>query len=401
METCALVGRQPILDRDQRAFGHELLYRSADGGGPAGVDGDRMTSRVVLDAFLAIGIERVVGNGLAFVNVTREFLLDDDPPPLPRERVVLEILEDAVIDEELIGAVRSWRERGFTIALDDFVYDPRWEPLLPLASVIKVEVPALDEAGLAEHVRRLRRDGVRLLAEKVETRAEFEELRALGFDLFQGYFFARPEVVSGRRLPENRLATVQLLGALQRPDVDLAKVDALVSQDVALSYKLLRCINSAAFALPRRVESIHRAVVFLGLRALKRLVALAAMAGAEDKPSELVRIALVRARMCERLCAALPGIDEDSGFTVGLFSTLESLMDAPLAEILDKLPLAEEVSAALLAGEGLLGEVLACVLAYERCDWDHARAAGLDPAAIGRAYAEAVDWSYQISAGLV
>jgi len=401
VETCALVGRQPILDRDQRAFGHELLYRSADGGGPAGVDGDRMTSRVVLDAFLAIGIERVVGNGLAFVNVTREFLLDDDPPPLPRERVVLEILEDAVIDEELIGAVRSWRERGFTIALDDFVYDPRWEPLLPLASVIKVEVPALDEAGLAEHVRRLRRDGVRLLAEKVETRAEFEELRALGFDLFQGYFFARPEVVSGRRLPENRLATVQLLGALQRPDVDLAKVDALVSQDVALSYKLLRCINSAAFALPRRVESIHRAVVFLGLRALKRLVALAAMAGAEDKPSELVRIALVRARMCERLCAALPGIDEDSGFTVGLFSTLESLMDAPLAEILDKLPLAEEVSAALLAGEGLLGEVLACVLAYERCDWDHARAAGLDPAAIGRAYAEAVDWSYQISAGLV
>ncbi len=401
METCALVGRQPILDRDQRAFGHELLYRSADGGGPAGVDGDRMTSRVVLDAFLAIGIERVVGNGLAFVNVTREFLLDDDPPPLPRERVVLEILEDAVIDEELIGAVRSWRERGFTIALDDFVYDPRWEPLLPLASVIKIEVPALDEAGLAEHVRRLRRDGVRLLAEKVETRAEFEELRALGFDLFQGYFFARPEVVSGRRLPENRLATVQLLGALQRPDVDLAKVDALVSQDVALSYKLLRCINSAAFALPRRVESIHRAVVFLGLRALKRLVALAAMAGAEDKPSELVRIALVRARMCERLCAALPGIDEDSGFTVGLFSTLESLMDAPLAEILDKLPLAEEVSAALLAGEGLLGEVLACVLAYERCDWDHARAAGLDPAAIGRAYAEAVDWSYQISAGLV
>lgn len=401
METCALVGRQPILDRDQRAFGHELLYRSADGGGPAGVDGDRMTSRVVLDAFLEIGIERVVGDGLAFVNVTREFLLDDDPPPLPRERVVLEILEDAVIDEELIGAVRSWRERGFTIALDDFVYDPRWEPLLPLASVIKIEVPALDEAGLAEHVRRLRRDGVRLLAEKVETRAEFEELRALGFDLFQGYFFARPEVVSGRRLPENRLATVQLLGALQRPDVDLAKIDALVSRDVALSYKLLRCINSAAFALPRRVESIHRAVVFLGLRALKRLVALAAMAGAEDKPSELVRIALVRARMCERLCAALPGIDEDSGFTVGLFSTLESLMDAPLAEILDKLPLAEEVSAALLAGEGLLGEVLACVLAYERCDWDHARAAGLDPAAIGRAYAEAVDWSYQISAGLV
>lgn len=399
--THAFLGRQPILDRQLKVFGHELLFRSGEANRAQVLDGDQATAAVVVNAFVEFGIERVVGPAHAFVNITREFLLAEEPPPFPPDRVIMEILEDEVVDDALVAAVRGLTKAGYRFALDDFVFDPRWEPLLPLASVVKVEVPALDDAGLAEHIRLLRCYDLHLLAEKVETKAEFEHLRELGFDLFQGYFFARPEVLQGQRIPDNRMATLRLLACLQKSDADIDEIESVVSQDVGLSYKLLRFINSASVGLPRKVDSIHRAVVLMGLGPLKRIATLAAMAGQSDKPSELMRVALVRARMCELLCADRVGLDGDSGFTVGLFSTLESLMDAPFADILAKVPLAEEVTAALLDSEGPLGEILNCALAYERCDWPRATCNGTDIEAISGAYTEAVQWSYETGGGLL
>ncbi len=397
----AVVGRQPILDRDQQVYGHELLYRSSDGGGPMGVDGDTATSTVVLSSFLDLGLEHVVGRGRAFINVTRAFLLAEEAPPFPPGRVVMEVLEHEAVDTPLIDAVTARAAEGYEFALDDFVWDRCWEPLLPLVGVVKVEIPALDERQTADHVERLRRYDVKLLAEKVETEPEYLRLHALGFDLFQGYFFARPELVSGQRMADNRVATLRLLSVLQRAEIDLGEVDRLVSQDVGLSYKLLRYINSAFFALPQPVESIRRAVVFLGLATLKRIVMLAAIAGGGGGPSELIRVALVRARMCELLCERRGGLDTDSGFTIGLFSMLEAMIGAPLPEILDKLPLADDISAALLAHQGPFGTMLAATLAYERCDWDDIAAGPLPLELLAEVYPLAVDWAYQASAELL
>ena len=198
--TEALVGRQPILDRDLNVFGYELLFRP-DQLNPNPVNGESATSRVVNNAFVDIGLDRIVGEHLAFINVTRDFLLEQFELPFPKDRVVLEVLEDVHIDDTLIEAVHSLSEAGFVIALDDFVYQAKWEPLLECARIVKLDVRVFSEAELEEQMRFLRPHAAQLLAEKVETSEEFDRLRRLGFDYFQGYFLCKPQLVSGKQRP--------------------------------------------------------------------------------------------------------------------------------------------------------------------------------------------------------
>ncbi|MBI5041049.1 MAG: HDOD domain-containing protein [Gammaproteobacteria bacterium] len=295
------IGRQPIFDRDLNVFAYELLFRSGTQNHAGEFDGDQATSQVIVNAFIEIGLDQIVGTHRAFINLTRSFVTSSTPLPFPKDRVVLEVLEDIRPDAEVIASVRSLAEQGYTVALDDFVFNDDLKPLVELAQIVKIDLMALSREQLDEHVRLLRGYNVKLLAEKIETQEEFEHCKELGFEYFQGYFLSKPNIVQSQQLPPNRLAVLQLLSKLQDPESDAGEVEKLVSQDVALSYKLLRYINSAFFALPKKIDSIRQAVVYLGTSAIKTWITLLVVAGLGNKPTELVIQAMQRAKMCELL----------------------------------------------------------------------------------------------------
>lgn len=387
------IGRQPIYDRRLKVFAYELLYRGSETNAAGQVNGEQATSQVILNTFMDIGLENIVGPHQAFINMTRDFLLMEDPLPFPVDRVVLEILEDVQVDARLVHAVRALARDGYLIALDDFVFDESKRALVEIAHIIKIDLLALDRAALHEHVDMLRGSKVKLLAEKVETQDDFEHCRALGFDYFQGYFFCRPKVIKGQRVPANRLTTLHLLAKLQNPEAQVNELDRIIAHDVTLSYRLLRLVNSAYYALPKQVESIRQAVVYLGSRTIKMWASLLALSNIDDKPGELLTTSLVRARMCELLATAarLPSLD--SFFTVGMFSALDAILDTPMDRVLQALPLSEEIRAALLHHEGAPGAALKCVLAYERGDWDAVAFQDLSEQTLKDSYLAAIAWA--------
>lgn len=391
------LGRQPIFDRELNAVAYELLFRGAASAGQANVvDGDQATSQVILNAFLDMDLDQVVDQGLAFVNFTRAFLTSEEDLPFPVGRVVVEVLEDIEPDAEVIAGIQRLKAAGHIIALDDFIFHEKLRPLVELAQIIKIDLMAIDRASLIQHVETLRPYRVKLLAEKIETHEEFEFCKELGFDYFQGYFLSKPKVIEGQRIPASRLATLRLLAELQNPEALPDDIARTVSEDVSLSYRLLRMVNSAMFALPRQVDTIRQAVVYLGNKAIKNWASLLVTAGIDDKPAELIRTALVRARSCERLAELKGYKNSEQFFTVGLFSVLDALMDVPLAEILNKLPLSAEIIEALLQGEGPAGAALAGIAAYERWDWESIESGNIAPGLISQAFVEAMQWASEI-----
>lgn len=393
------IGRQPIFDRNLEVYAYELLFRGGNlnQATQANVpfDGDRATSQVIVNAFIEIGLERIVGNQPAFINLTRSFVTAPTPLPFPQDRVVLEILEDIEPDAEVLAGLRALAGQGYQVALDDFVFKEDRRALLELAHIVKIDLLAVPREEIQAQVALLRRHDVKLIAEKVETREDFEQCRDLGFDYFQGYFLSRPNIVQGRQLPPNRLAVLQLLARLQDPQAGPGDIERLVAQDVALSYKLLRYINSAFFALPKKIESIRQAVVYLGTRAIRTWVSLLVVAGLDDKPAALVNQAMQRARMCELLAQRARCPQPEAFFTVGLFSLLEALIDAPLETILDSLPFTDDIRNALLRQEGLYGEALTCAIAYEHGRFAGARFQRLGPTDMTDAYLAATYWADQ------
>ncbi|MFM1892350.1 MAG: hypothetical protein RLZ44_1427 [Pseudomonadota bacterium] len=380
------VGRQAIFDRDLQLYGYELLYR-----GPRESNGDRASSVTLLDAFLELGIERVVGPHRAFVNLTQRFFTELPPLPLASQRVVLEILEDVPVDAALLDGLRVLRARGFQIALDDYLYEAKWEPVLPLVDIVKVDVPGAGWAAIEGRSAGLQERGLRLLAEKVETHDDYQRLHDLGFDYFQGFFFARPHTVSGRRMPDNHAVLLRLLARINDPMVSIQELEALITQDASLSYKVLRFINSAAVGLPRRVDSIRQAVVYMGLERIRGWASLMALSGVEKRPQEIILIGLVRAYQCETLLRLRGQGSPEKAYTVGLFSILDALLDLPMREVVAQLPLPDEVNAALLEGSGLYGAALACALALEQGKDPIAPCTGLSADLVAESYLDSLE----------
>jgi EAL and modified HD-GYP domain-containing signal transduction protein len=388
------IGRQPIYDRKLDVYAYELLFRAASDNSANFTDGDKATSDVIVNTFLEIGLDNIVGNRLAFINLTRAFFVGEHTISLPRDRVVLELLEDIEADEEVVDSVKRLADQGYSIALDDFIYHESLQPLVQLADIVKIDIMSMSRDEIRDHVHALRQHPLRLLAEKVETQEEHDYCMELGFDYFQGYFFAQPKVIRGQRLPNNRLAILKLLSRLQDPEISSKQLEELIAQDVAFSYRILRYVNSAAYAPPRKIESIHQAVVRLGLQTIKSWTALLAMSQVDNKPAELVVTAMIRGKMAEEMARALDADQPDSFFTVGLFSALDALMDNSMEEILTQLPLADHIAQALLhKGGGLHGEVLNCVLAYERGEWENLGCSELGTHRIRNCYLEAVQWA--------
>ena len=387
------IGRQPIYDRKLGVYAYELLFRSEQSNAADITDGDKATSDVIVNAFLEIGLDNIVNKRKAFINLTRSFFVNHQTISLPKDRVVLELLEDIEADDEVIEGVMRLSEQGYTIALDDFIYHESLKPLVKLANLIKIDIMSLDRNEIRDHVQALRKHPVKLVAEKVETQQDFDYGKDLGFDYFQGYFFAQPKVIRSRRLPNNRIAILKLLRRLQDPDITPDQFEDLVAQDVAFSYRILRYVNSAAYSLSRKIESIQQAVVIIGLQTIKSWTTLLAMSQVDNKPTELVVTAMVRGKMAEELARAEKYEGPDAFFTIGLFSALDALMDNTMEEILTQLPLAEHISNALLHHQGVHGEILSCVLAYERGEWEQVKSSTLSMSRIRDCYLSAVHWA--------
>lgn len=391
------LGRQAIFDRQRQVAAYELLYRHNDQTDLAERDDRYATSVVMVDALMSIGFERLVGAHRAFLNMDTASLLAELPLSLPPQRVVIEVLETVAPDPPVLEALRHLRERGYRIALDDVVYQSALDPLLELADIVKVDLPAIAAGDLPDQVAALRRFGVQLLAEKVETETQFERAQALGFSLFQGYWLARPKTVVGSRGPNDRQSMLRLAARLQDPGLQTRELYDLVRHNASLSHRLMRYINSATFYLSRRIDSLRQAVVLLGQRQIGQIAALLLLDEGDSPPHELLGMTLLRARLCE-LLARERKLDPDAAFTVGLFSTAGLLLNQPLATVLKDLPLSQPVVRAVLHREGGLGRLLEAAIEYEQGHFEHpavTELAGLDLTAL---YVNAVDFTQNILA---
>jgi EAL and modified HD-GYP domain-containing signal transduction protein len=398
----AYVARQPILDPAGQVFGYELLYRAAADAVSCQDSRDLAAARVLSDAVLTLGLETLTGGRRAFMNATRHMLLNDLITVLAPESIVIEVLEDVGVDDEVIGACRRLRERGYSLALDDFTLETGAAALLPFVRYVKVDVlsTSLEER---RRIEKTMPEGVKLVAEKVETAEVFDEARAHGYKLFQGYYFCRPTTFSGGALSARRLAYARLLAALNKANVSVNSVEDLVKHDASLTYRVLRCINSAAFGIRREIQSIRQALVLLGLEQVRKWASVWALAGLNGgASSELVTIAILRARSCELVARETMGDDSASEyFLLGLCSLLDAMLGQPMDAAVAELPLSDNVRKALLGEPNPARALLDSVIAHERGEWDEAArlaaALSIKPERLPAAYADALKWARELT----
>jgi len=397
-----LIARQPIYNRTQHVFGYELLYQPGKDSNLVCDSDDAAASQVVIDALTEIGVDNLVAQRKVFVRLSRGFISGKYPLPLPENRLIVEVPAAVGADADVIDGIKFLARQGYSIALADYVYSEAGLPLLALANIVKVDVQALSEEELRYHFSVLQEHShLKLLADNIEIPDEYEVCKELGFNYFQGHFFSRPKLVRRTRMPSNQLALMRLLAEVQRPDVNIPKLEAMISQDVGLSYKLLRYINSAFFGLPKPVESIQRAVVFLGTQVIQKWTTLLVLSRVEDKPAELMVTAVVRAKMCEILAKAVEYEHEDTCFTVGLLSVLEALLDMPMEKVLAMLTLTDEVNQALLRFDGVPGKLLKVTQQYEFGDWQQLDYPELEEDIIMDAYLQSIAWASEACSALL
>jgi len=386
------------LDREQNTYGYELLFRS----GPENFflcnDADRATCNTI-DFSLLFGSAALTGRHPAFINCTRNVLLNDVITLLPRDRIVIEVLENVVADEQTIAACDRLRRAGYVIALDDYVPTPDTLRLLPFADMVKVDFLATDSARQAAIAADMRRRGIKLLAEKVETIDHFQFAMRLGYHYFQGYFFCKPQTITMIDLPCSKLTYINVLNIASRDIYEVEELERAILQEPSLCYRLLRYLNSAAFGL-FPVRSIRHALALLGRREIRKWVSIVvAISVSYDRPAEMILSALSRARTCETL-ATLTGEDTSGAFMVGLLSLMDAILDRPMEMLISQLPLAAECKDALRGSRSSLGRLLHLAICCERGAWSEisqtAAASTMAEDAIVDAYREACRWSNEV-----
>lgn len=398
----AYVARQPILDSSGRVFGYELLYRAAADATSCDDVRDLAAARVLSDAVLTLGLDTLTGGRRAFVNVTRHMLLNELVTVMSPDTVVVEVLEDVVVDADVVAACARLRERGYSIALDDFRLRAGADALLPYANYVKVDVLSTSNEE-RRCIEAAMPAGVKLVAEKVESADVFEDARGFGYELFQGYYFCRPTTFSGGALSARRLAYARLLAALSQTDVSINNIEDLIKHDASLTYRVLRCINSAAFGVRREIQSIRQALVLLGLDQVRKWASVWALAGLNGGSSaELVTIAILRARSCELVATSALGPERASEyFLLGLCSLIDAMLGQPMNAAVADLPLSENVRQALLGESNTARGILDAVVAYERGEWDEAaRIASTVSVGAERlplAYSDALKWARELT----
>ncbi|MGD0832214.1 MAG: HDOD domain-containing protein [Terracidiphilus sp.] len=389
------VARQPILDLRGRVHGYELLFRAGPETAFRG-NGD-MATRTMLDNTVLFGLEKLTVGLPAFVNCTREALTEDLLHVLPPGMTVLEILEDIEPTQDVIDACRTLKGYGFRIALDDFTWKPKFDPLVQLADYIKVDFLLSGAEARRALLWRLRGAAVALVAEKIETQEEYKQACLEGFTLFQGYYFCRPALIQNRKIPENRVSQIEILSLLHSDVIDIRKLTRALKHDASLTYRLLRLVNSPMCAMRQEVRSIQAALLAVGEDAFRRMATLAICSElSSGQPVEVLRMGYVRGRFCE-LASALCGLDSTEQYLLGLLSLLPAMLRIPVEELAPTLPLRGEIRGALLGKANPERVLLQWLECYERGDWEacdaSVEAVHIDQEILAACYAEAVLWA--------
>ncbi|WDP90096.1 MAG: HDOD domain-containing protein [Desulfobacter sp.] len=370
------VARQPVFTAEKKIFGYELLFRiSLDNAFPD-IDGTTATSGVLANTFFSFGLDNILAGKPGLINFTRDLLVRQTPLIFPKEHIIIEVLEDIEPEPEVIQALKKFRAEGFRIALDDFVYDQRFDEMIDLCHMIKFDIMAtpLDTLGPVFSTV-LGKRPIDLLAEKVETYEEFEQAKQMGFGLFQGYFFSRPEILSKKGLSANQITNLKLISETVRSDPDLKAIENLIKKDISVSFKLLKFINSAYFNRPTPIDTIRDAITFMGVNELKKFINVVVVSDLNPgKPNELVRSSVIRARMCEQCANVLnTPYSPDELFTLGLFSAMDAIMDMHMEDILSGISLSDRIKDALLGRDKLFSQLLELIISFEHGDWQHQR----------------------------
>jgi EAL and modified HD-GYP domain-containing signal transduction protein len=389
------VARQPILDLRGRVHGYELLFRA---GPEASFRGDgNMATRTMLDNAVIFGLEKLTGGVPAFVNCTQETLTENLVHVLPAGMAVLEILESVNPTPGLIEACRKLKASGFRLALDDFTWKKDFDPLVELADYIKVDFLQSGAPERQSLLRRLSGVTVALIAEKIETQEDYWQACQEGFGLFQGYYFCRPVLLKGSKIPANRLFQIEILQLLRSDVIDLRKLTQLMKRDASLTYRLLRLVNSPMCAIRQEVRSIQAALLAVGEDTFRRIATLAiATEFNAGQPAEILRIAFVRGRFCE-LAAGLCALDSTEQYLLGMLSLLPAMLRLPMEELAPALPMRQEICEALQGRANSERILLQWLESYELGDWAACDAAdqanGLKQEQMIRCYAEALIWA--------
>lgn len=395
------LGRQPILDRGLNVAGYELLFRA----GPANycdlTDSVMATSQVIVNALLGVGLDRLLAGRPAFINFDRTLLLGDWTTLLPPGKSVIEILETVAPDQEVLAACDRLRQQGYTLALDDCMDDGRTAAFAPFVDILKIDFLQTSPAEQEKLARHYRRMGLSLVAEKVETQPDFRRALQLGFDYFQGYFFARPTVLHAARVPVSRINGLRLMKQIQRQELNFREIEELVRHDVSFSHSLLTYLNSAAFNWADRVKSIRHGLLLLGSGEIRKWGCMASLCSlGKGKPQVLLAQVLLRGRFCETIAysANLP-LEESDPFLLGMFSLLDAILGRSLQGILDDLNIGRNIRNALLGVAGdvdPLSLVLRIVKSYEVGDWREvdraAQVIGMSPDDLNTCYLDSLSW---------
>ncbi len=362
-----MVGRQPILDQYGVTYAYELLYRGHDEHAFSNLNEDEATSSVINNTFYSAEFGCISSGKKSFINFTSQLVRDEVWRVLPKHDVVIELLENIEPTPELIAAAQKIKGQGYTLALDDFEYDPKLEPLIELADIIKVDIRQSGMQTAEKLAKTYLPRGIKLLAEKVETLKEFKDCRDWGYTLFQGFFFARPEVIESEQIPESKVSKLQLMQKVHQPDIDYTDLVDVLKSDPSLTLKLLKYINSVAMGVRHEITNLRQALALIGLNNFKKWASVLIMASiAEDKPRELMKLSLFRGRFCELLSDKIGLSDQSSEyFLTGIFSLMDAAFGKPMETLVADLPLSDEIIETLLGNETKIRNVLELSQALE------------------------------------
>jgi len=395
------VARQPVLTADEKVFGYEILFRDGIEDFFRHSDAD-VASRSTLNTSMLLGLDVLCDGRRAFINCTRDILIKDYITLLPSEQTVVEILENVPADDLVVAACHRLKESGYQIALDDFVVDDPRQLLTDLADIIKVDLRQTSTAEAAAMVKRYGPWRCRMLAEKVETRDEFLVAKKAGFVYFQGYFFRKPETLKVHEIPANRLAYLRMLQAVSKPELEVREIENAIKGEASLCYRLLRYLNSSAFGFSTEIHSVRHALSILGEREVRRWIRLVATLGAgQGRTSELVLSALVRARFCELLSPKIEHGESDL-FLMGLLSMMDTILEIPMNQVLDNVPIDKESKAVLLGGASRLRPLYQLMLAQESGEWqggaDLARQLHVTESDVAQVHWQSMQWAREMTA---
>lgn len=366
------IARQPIFDTQKKLFGYELLFRNGLENAFPNINGDTATSSVLSNTFFSFGLTEILGNKPGLINFTKKLILQKAPLLFPKENIIIEVLENIEPEEEILKALNAISQKGYTIALDAFVYQDKLRPMMRLCKMIKFDLMATPLESLGNILKEIRSyQKIILLAEKVETYAEFQKAKEMGFTLFQGYFFSKPEILSKKTIPSNHMSKIKLIREIQKPNLDYRKLEDLIKQDVGISYKLIQFINSAYFKRPNPISTLKDAITFLGTEELRKFIHIVVFSYlGEEKPNELLKLSIIRARMCES-CGKIfkTGYRSEELFTMGLFSLIDAILDQSMDDILMQIGLPKNIQNGLLGKDEDFNSLLNAVKVFEKGNW--------------------------------